>query len=148
MQGGEPLIWTVKVVLLASLAACATQDAGQRHEALMASIERSVVLPKGTQPLKAYGRAYAFAGQDRVIASYFIPIEAPDVPCRAVMPGNSSRPCTAEEAARDDQIPAGTRRWYDKADLPRRLWAGCEQVNVVYEISSHRIIDAACDTDH
>jgi hypothetical protein len=134
---------------MALLTACATQDTNLRREALMDSIERSVVLPKGAQPLKAYGRSYAYAGRDRVVGSYSIPIELPKTPCTVVMPGDRSRPCTPEEDDLGKQVPAGTRRWYDKTDdLPRRLWAGCEQVNIVYEISSARITEALCDTDH
>ncbi len=114
----------------------------------MDSIERSIVLPKGAHPLKAYARSYAFAGQDRVIGSYSIPIDDPKKPCVLVMPGGASRPCTAEEASTDRGPSAGSRQWYDKADdMPRRLWAGCEQVNIVYEISSGRIIEALCDTE-
>jgi hypothetical protein len=131
------------------LAACTTQENNVRREALMDSIERLVVLPEEAQALKAYGRSYAFADQDRVIGSYSIPINEPDGPCTAVLPDNRSRPCTAEEGAPTAQTPAGARRWYDTADdLPRRLWAGCEQVNVVYVISSGRVTEALCDADH
>jgi len=142
-------MWVPKVVAVLLLAACTTQNGNLRHEVLMDSIERLIVLPKGAHPLKAYGRSYAFADQDRVIGSYSIPINSTNGPCTVVMPGNSSRPCNAEEAARDELPPAGARRWYNNADdLPRRMWAGCEQVNVVYEISSSRVIEALCDTDH
>lgn len=149
MRGDRTLIWVSKVVAVFLLAACTMQDSNPRREALMDTIERLVVLPKGARALDAYGRSYAFADQDRVIGSYSIPINEPGGPCTVVMPDNRSRPCTAKEVAPIDQTPAGVRRWYDTAgDLPRRLWAGCEQVNVVYDISSRRVTEARCDADH
>ncbi|MBO9621437.1 MAG: hypothetical protein J7500_01870 [Sphingomonas sp.] len=143
------LIGASKVLAVFLLAACTMQGSEVRREELMDSIERLVVLPTGAQALKAYGRSYAFVDKDRVIGSYSIPIEAPDGPCTIVMPGDRSRPCTAEEAALTEQTPAGVRRWYEKSeDVPRRMSAGCEQVNVVYVISSRRVIEALCDADH
>ncbi|MDT8757495.1 hypothetical protein MZO42_02185 [Sphingomonas psychrotolerans] len=143
-------IWTLKGFGLFSLAACAMQEGDTRHEALMDSIEQKVVLPKGAEPLNAYGRSYAFEGKDRVLGSYSIPVVSKSGPCTVVMPGNTSRPCSAEEIAADEgaQLHAGARRWYDSAgDMPRRLWAGCEQVNVVYEIATRRMLEALCDKD-
>ncbi|MBB5713081.1 hypothetical protein [Sphingomonas xinjiangensis] len=142
------MIWPAKVLAVLSLAACTMQDENHRHEALMDSIERSVVLPKGSQPLSAYGRSYAFAGQDRVIGSYSIPVNSPTGPCTVVIPGNSSRACSAEEDEPIEQTAAGTRRWFDDADdVPKLLWAGCDQVNVVYEISSQRVLETLCEAN-
>lgn len=123
----------------------------------MNEIERAVVLPKDARPLNSYGRNYAFSGPKKIVATYLIPLgPKSDEGCEVVLEKNlESRPCTKKET--DDasaaeartaaaQTAAGKRRWYKKPDdLPFILDGGCMQVNVEYDIPTHRVLFVTCN---
>ncbi|TMJ12373.1 MAG: hypothetical protein E6G94_13995 [Alphaproteobacteria bacterium] len=123
----------------------------------MAAIERSVILPKDAEPLDAYGRNYAFAGPDMVVAIYLLPERPsnPDSGCEELREDMTSRPCSKkdlEEMARDEaarlaaQTPAGERRWHkDPNGLPQTFDGGCTQVNVRFRISTRSVERVACN---
>jgi hypothetical protein len=144
--------------VLSLLAVSGCNHAPSREATLMDEIERSVVLPKSAEPLSAYGRNYAFADQGRVVvATYLIP--SPPIPvgkrCQVMLANGSLRPCTKEQIAEQvssdaraaaAETPAGRRRWFRTPnDLPYISDGGCQQVDVQFDIASHRILAVACN---
>ncbi|MEP7006194.1 MAG: hypothetical protein ABI810_09435 [Sphingomonas bacterium] len=123
----------------------------------MNEIERAVVLPKDAAPLDSYGRNYTFSGPEKVVATYLIPPRLPELDegCEVMLENLDSRPCTKKEIdeasaseARNAsaQTAAGKRRWYKGPDyLPSISDGGCEQVNVEYDIRTHRVLVVACN---
>ncbi|MGX0584706.1 hypothetical protein [Sphingomonas sanguinis] len=143
------------VFLLLTASAAPVPSREQRK--LMDDIERTITLPKGAQPLSAYGRNYAFDGGGRVVARYLLPFDPPkaDEGCEVLLENFESRPCTKREIAasarsrarlRAAETPAGQRRWYSNArSLPFIHDGGCMQVNVEYDVAIRRIVTVSCN---
>jgi hypothetical protein len=132
------------------LAACAAQDIDDQRERLAQQIEQTIVLPTGAEPLRAYGRNYAFRGKNLIVAFYLIPF--PSKPegagCTIVLPGNRARACTREEETEGESLgaQAGTSRWYDtESAMPQALDGGCQQVSVLFQISTRKFVSVACN---
>lgn len=149
----------VTLVLLV-LTASGPASISPNQSALMDEIERTIVLPKGANPLNAYGRNYAFSGPNNVVGIYLLPTPRTDLSkpgsCEKLMlPNFTPRPCTKQEIEEEvrrgarafaAQTPAGKRRWYsDVSGLPGISDGGCMQINVAYEISTHRFLGVVCN---
>ena len=126
----------------------------------MDEIERTIVLPKGANPFNSYGRNYAFAAPDKVVATYLSPLPAMDLSkpgsCQMLMlPKFTPRSCTKAEIGKQmaqnartlaKQTPAGKRRWFSNASLlPGISDGGCMQVSVEYDIEAHRVVKVVCN---
>lgn len=147
------------ISLIAPLAfAClSTAAPADPHDRVMDEIERAIVMPDGAEPLSAYGRSYAYDGPNKVMAIYLIPQPPsdPDTGCEVMTSDLGSRPCTAEEVENSidsereydlAQVPAGERRWLSSVDaLPLVNDGGCSVLIVRYDLSTHRILLAACN---
>ena len=145
------------ILALLSVAGLASATPPTRQQQLMDEVERSVVLPKGAQPLNAYGRNYAFSGKGKVVATYLIPFPPFDMSdgCDVMLKNFDSRPCTKKEIAESvrsnargvaAQTPAGSRRWYRSPNsLPFINDGGCLQISVEYDIAAHHIVRVSCN---
>lgn len=141
------------LLFMSATLACANTLAP--HEALMDEIEQAVVLPKGAQPLSAYGRNYALYAPGRVMATYLLPSPAPKYSDGCYKMGKTIRPCTKDEIEESFssrtrratlETQANTRRWYDDPnDLPSMFDGGCTQIKVIYDIPSHSIASVTCN---
>tara|TARA_B100000378_G_scaffold270455_1_gene259707 strand:+ start:799 stop:1260 length:462 start_codon:yes stop_codon:yes gene_type:complete len=139
------------------LVICIAADRPSDRQALTDEIEQTVRLPDGAQPLTAYGRNYAFDGQDKVVATYLIPSlhSSQDEGCEVMLDNFDSRPCTQEEikelaeaeaSMTASQTPAGEIRWHESPkSLPFINDGGCAQVNVEYDVAAHRILAVECN---
>jgi len=147
------------VLMLAALVALPPASASERlaHESLMDEIERQVRLPKQANPLKDYGRYYAFDGKGRVEAVYLLAPEprTPDpLPAdwgceEVVMPGNEVTarkiPCPPEPDI-SHSVRAGQRRWVaDRKALPVIFDGGCMIVNVIFDLKTRTVERAFCN---
>lgn len=112
-------------------------------------------MPKGAQPIAAYGRNYALTDRGTIIARYIIPSQAPNMIQRCAKIAGGNHPCSKTELAafkaKYDRIltndtSAGFRRWFAKpGELPNIFDGGCRQVNVEYDPVVHRLLMATCN---
>lgn len=124
----------------------------------MDTIESTVVLPAGAQPIGSYSRNYALRPDGKVFGIYLIPIEPysldDTVGCSVVLDGFRSRPCTEaekaesarnEEARAETYGRAGQSRWFDDyGKLPLIFDGGCQVVEVVYDPRTQQVESAEC----
>ena len=125
------------------------------RSALAAEIERAVVMPQGARPIEEYGGNYALNGVGTVIARYLLPVPRQQAGGCSKVYADQLRACTKDEVTElqkkydedfAQQTPAGQARWFENpVDLPLIFDGGCMQVNVEYDLSSHRVVSASCN---
>jgi hypothetical protein len=139
---------TVTAAIMLMLSGCASGEERQQ-EALMERIEAQVRLPAGARQLHEYARYYALRENGHVEGVYRIPRgqPRPDESCEELMPNFTSVevPCPDTEGALPE-VPAGERLWVDDyRNLPFISDGGCTIVNVLFDRTSGRIREVACN---
>lgn len=140
-------------VMAVLLSVGSTPDYGEAVR-LMDEIERQVRLPEGAAPLQSYGRHYAFDEEGKVIGVYVL--RAPPAPGEADYGCEEIRldgedltsepvPCPPNLET-DGEVASGERQWFDDyRKLPHISDGGCMVVNVIFNLSRHRVEDTFCN---
>lgn len=143
------------LILIGGLLLSSCTNLSSQEEELMNAIERAVILSPPMKSLDAYGRYYRYAEPGNIAAVYLIPAPSSEPEGCSVMTENDMRDCTAEEvdelrqrAATEvpRELPAGARRWVDKAtEIPEINDGGCQQVNILYDVATRRFLRLECN---
>lgn len=122
-------------------------DLNSPNAGLMDAVEKRVELPAGSKPLDRYARAYKFASEHRISATYFIPhTRFIDDACQAAKSGGSKNGQILMLCPPPDGMKAGERRWFDRETfLPAQSDGGCSFIEIEYSVTSDTVISTRCN---
>lgn len=117
------------------------------HADLVQTIEQSIELPAGSEPLESYARVYKSVGRDRISAVYFIPDRMfIDEICQSAKSSGPTNGQLAMLCPPPDGMRAGESRWVgDDVHLPVQSDGGCSYIEIEYSIARKAITSARCN---
>jgi hypothetical protein len=113
------LAMATAVLILPSCISQTVASQADREAALADEIEAKVVMPVGASFLNGYARFYAATPAGKIVGLYF----------RGV----------------SDGLEPGARRWVPAKALPGVDDGGCAVVNVVFDVRTRKVEQAACN---